>query len=215
MSGHTHSRELGDEVRCVQLLDAARRAGLEPIKFAYLHAFAYLTEALSPVWGVQASTGEVLKREGLPFFPRLQGALDRLVWRGVVEIDDFSYIQDDRQKWSLEATCHLSKERSTVVLERQRLFADERERSDLYLQIALGLAQSENITDLFMNDASYSDPSVSVDRLIEFSPGASANLSARVADQFSKLVSPGRGLASGERVGLYMAHLQRTAVHRA
>jgi len=204
-----------DEVRCVQLLDASRRAGMEPIKFGHLHAFAYLTEALSPVWGVHASTGEVLKREGLPFFPRLQAALDRLVWRGLVEIDDFSYVQDDRQKWTLDATCHLARARATEMLKRLNSFEEERDRSDLFLEIALGLAQSDDVSDVFLNDASYSDPSTSVDRLIEFAPATSENLSARVADQFSQLINPGHGIASGERVGLYMAHLRRTAAKSA
>ena len=215
MSGNTEHRGSEDEIRCVQLLDASHRAGLEPMKFIYLHAFAYLAEALSPVWGIQASADEVLKREGLPFFPRLQAALDRLVWRGVVEVDDFRYVQDDRHKWILDATCHLSRDRSAGVLRRLGLFADERERSDLYLEIALGLAQSDNVTDLFLHDASYSDPSISVDRLIDLSSGNSTNLSARVADQFSALVNPEYGLASSERVGLYMAHLRRTAARGA
>lgn len=137
------------------------------------------------------------------------------MWRGVVEIDDFSYVQDDQNRWALEATCRLSRVRSAQVLERLNLFEDERERDELYLEIGLGLAQSDNVTDLFLNDASYSDPSVSVDRLIEFSPGTSENLSARVADRFSELIDPDRLLASGERVGLYMAHLRRAAARHA
>lgn len=215
MTRQISERDLADEVRCVQLIDSARAAGLEPIKFSHIHAMAYLAEALSPVWGVESTTGEVLKREGLPFFPRLQTSLDRLIWRGVVEVDDFSYIKDAREKWVLEATCHLSLDRSQEILRRLRLFADETERGDLYLEIALGLAHSDNITELFLTDASYSDPSVSVDRLIDFSPDTSLNLSARVADEFSRLAVSGGGLGSGERVALYIAHLRRTATRGA
>ncbi|WP_445337798.1 hypothetical protein [Clavibacter sp. CFBP 8614] len=211
MTEQQDDQAVRDEVHCVQLIAAARKAGLEPIRFSYLHAFAYLAEALSSVWGVEASTTEVLKRDGLPFFPRLQRALDTLVWRGVVKIDNFSYVQDHLQRWALEATCRLEEGRSHELLRRLDLFEDERERSDLYLEIGLGLAQSDDVIDLFRYDASYSDPSVSVNRLIEFSPGASENLTAKVADRFSELVDPGHALASGERVGLYIAHLRRTA----
>jgi len=204
--------DIADEIRCVQLLDASRRAGLEPIQFGHLHAFAYLTEALSPVWGVESSAGDVLKREGLPFFPRLQFALDRLVWRGLVEIDDFGYWQDDNDgRWQLQATCHLDRSRATDLINRIQSFDEEAERSDLYLEIALGLAQSDDIAGVFFEDASYSDPGTSINRLIEFTPRSFGNLSARVADHFSELIDPAHSLASGERIGLYMAHLRRKA----
>jgi hypothetical protein len=54
-------------VRVVTLLEAAEAAGLVPLGILRLHAFAYLSNVLAPVWDMPALDGKVLKRRGGPW----------------------------------------------------------------------------------------------------------------------------------------------------
>jgi len=191
-------------VRCVQALAAAKRAGLLPIRVDELHAIAYLSEALSPVWDLGAGR-DVLKRSSLPFLPDLQRALDHLVMIGLVVVDYFN-VEDEHPASS--ATCHLDHDRSAEMLWRARSFAEERSYEDFLLEIALGFARAADITSIFLEDASYSDPVTSVHRLVELSSGG-MNLSSVVAESFDEAI--GAKLSSAQRVGLYMNLLANRA----
>src|SRR5207248_10656921 len=55
-------------VRLIQMLDAAERLGIAPLRAARLHGFAYLADVLSPVWHLPAFDGKILKIEGGPHY---------------------------------------------------------------------------------------------------------------------------------------------------
>jgi hypothetical protein len=78
--------------RLLLLLDAAERAGITPLRSARLHAFAYLADVLSPVWDLVPFDGKIYKSDGSPHYPELQDELDRLVILGLVEINNFQYL---------------------------------------------------------------------------------------------------------------------------
>src|SRR5437016_336881 len=80
-------------VRVIALIDAAENAGLNPIPILRLHALAYLSNVLAPVWNMPALDGKVLKRRGGPFYPALQRDLDFLVGAGVVVISGLIHVQ--------------------------------------------------------------------------------------------------------------------------
>ncbi len=74
------------------LLDAAERAAVTPLASPRLHAFAYLSDVLSPVWDLPAFDGKILKIDGGPHYPDLQEELDHLVVLGLVEVSDLEYV---------------------------------------------------------------------------------------------------------------------------
>src|SRR6266571_3269728 len=78
--------------RVIQLLDAAERVGISPLRAGRLHAFAYLADVLSPVWHLPAFDGKILKIEGGPHYPDLQREIDRLVVLGILKVAEITYI---------------------------------------------------------------------------------------------------------------------------
>ena len=75
-------------IRLLMLLDAADYSVLSPIQTARLHALAFLADVLSPIYGLSALSGTIVKRRIGPYFPELQGELDRLVGMGLAEVTD-------------------------------------------------------------------------------------------------------------------------------
>ena len=88
--------------RILLLLRGARNAGLYPISILALHAYAYFSNVLAPVWDMPTLDGKILKRKGGPFYPVLQTDLDRLVGMGMVQISDVAHVRDSEGKWRLE-----------------------------------------------------------------------------------------------------------------
>lgn len=79
------------QCRVLSLLDAAERIGIAPLSSSRLHAFAYLADVLSPVWGLIPFDGKVYKSAGGPHYPDLQDEVDRLVVLGLVQVSDLQY----------------------------------------------------------------------------------------------------------------------------
>jgi hypothetical protein len=82
---------LAGRLRALAILEAAERAALTPISAPKLHALAYLSDALSPVWGLTAFDPVALKTEREPFFGRFQDELDDLIILGLLEVTTFDY----------------------------------------------------------------------------------------------------------------------------
>lgn len=194
-------------VRALQLVDALSCAGAKPVEFSHVHVLAYLAEALAPVWGLDASSSDVLKRGGSPFFPSLQEALDALVWKGVLTIESFTHVQDEEGRWHSVASCHIQADLGAPALEESDKYLEERDQSELYLEIALALLRSDDIEGVLLSDASYSDPTVSLHKLIDLS-GSTAFSTARIAEKFGTL-DPQRPVGRAEKVSLYVSHLGR------
>lgn len=198
------------QVRLVTLLDAAEGAGLVPLKILRLHAFAYLSNVLAPVWDMPVLDGRVLKRRGGPFYPDLQQDLDRLVGQGVTVISGVGHVQDEAERWRLEGAYRLNRKFADPILEVLSHFPEERHLRSFIseLSYALSALSDEELDCAFREDATYSDPMITVDNVIDFSDWSERNYSANAADKFD-VVIPGGNATPGEKLHLYVRHLQR------
>ena len=197
-------------VRLIMLLDASEAAGLAPIKILWLHGFAYFSNVLAPVWDLPALDGAVLKRQGGPFYPALQHDLDRLVGIGLAKISDIDHIVDESNRWRLEGSFCLNREFADPILETLSNFKEERRLREFVLELGYALAalSDDDLNRAVSEDATYSDPLTAVDNVIDFDSWRSKNYSANAAQEFDRVI-PGGYALSGEKLHLYVRHLQR------
>lgn len=198
------------QVRLVMLLDAAEAAGIVPLRIMRLHAFAYLSNVLAPVWSMPVLSGTVLKRRGGPFYPELQHDLDRLVGQGVAVISDVGHVQDEGKRWRLEGAYRLNRTFADPVLATLATFPDENRLGTFILELgyALAVLSDSEFDRAVSEDATYSDPLVSVDNVIDFADWRSRNYSANAAETFEQVI-PGGNATPGEMLHLYVRHLHR------
>ena len=196
-------------VRLVILLDAAEAAGLVPIKILWLHAFAYLSNVLAPVWDLPMLQGSVLKRQGGPFYPDLQRDLDRLVGIGVADISRIGHVKDESHCWRLEGSYRLNRSFADPILASLDKFAEERRLSTFVHELgyALSALSDEDIDRAVSEDATYSNSLISTDNVIDFESRSEKNYSANAARAFSSVIAGGNA-TSGEKLHLYVRHLR-------
>ena len=198
--------------RLLVLLDAAGQAGLAPIRILPLHAFAYLTNVLAPVWDMPAQDGRVLKRKGGPFYPDLQSDLDRLVGMGMVTITAISHVLGQDERWRLEGCYRLNSDMAERALRFLLGLADEQQFSAFVVELAFAISAlpREELDRALVEDATYSDPAISENNVLDFAEWASRNPSANAAGYFEQLTPPGTwGVSPGEKLHLYVRHLHR------
>lgn len=197
-------------VRLVMLLDAAENAGLVPLNILRLHAFAYLSNVLAPVWNMPILNGRVLKRHGGPFYPDLQQDLDRLVGMGVTVISGVGHVQDEAKRWRLEGAYRLNRRFADPILNSLTAFPDEIRLGSFIAELAYALSalSDDEFDKAVSEDATYSNPMVTVDNVIEFADWRSRNYTANVAEKFDH-VMPGGNASPGEKLHLYVRHLHR------
>lgn len=205
-----HVDTLRRQVRLVMLLDAAEAAGLTPLRILRLHAFAYLSNVLAPVWDMPVLNGRVLKRRGGPFYPDLQQDLDRLVGQGIVTISDVGHVQDEDRRWRLEGAYRLHRPFADQILGALQDFSEERRLREFIVELgyALSALSDEEFDRAVSEDATYSDPMVVVDNIIDFSDWRQRNYSANAAERFDQIL-PGGYATPGEKLHLYVRHLHR------
>ena len=203
-------------VRLVALLHTAEEAGIAPLAILRLHTFAYLANVLAPVWDMPALDGKVLKRHGGPFYPALQADLDRLVGMGVVTIIGLKYVRDDApgdrdERWRLEGSYRLEPAGATRVLEQLLRMPDERATIAFLQELAYALSalSDDEIDRIMTEDATYSDPLVGEDNVVDFAEWSKTNYSANAARAFVDLLPAGSLITSGEKIHLYVRHLRR------
>ena len=197
-------------VRLVVLLDAAEAAGLVPIRILWLHAFAYLSNVLAPVWDLPVLEDAVLKRQGGPFYPELQHNLDRLVGIGVADVSAIGHVQDKSNRWRLDGAYRLNRSFADPILSTLQKFEEEHRIATFLHELgyALSALSDEDLDRAVSEDATYSDRMVTNDNVIEFGPRRGKNYTAAVAHEFSRLI-PGGNATSGEKLHLYVRHLHR------
>lgn len=205
-----HVDVLRRQVRVVMLLNAAEAAGLVPLRILRLHTFAYLSNVLAPVWDMPVLNGRVLKRRGGPFYPDLQQDLDRLVGKGVVTISNVSHVQDESKRWRLEGAYRLNREFADPILDALGSFPEERKLGTFIVELgyALSALSDEELDRAVSEDATYSDPMVSIDNVIDFADWRERNYSANAAEKFDRVI-PGGNATPGEKLHLYVRHLRR------
>lgn len=199
------------QARVLLLLQAADRAGLCPLDIRTLHGFAYLANVLAPVWDMPALDGKVLKRRGGLFYPDLQHDVDLMVGHGMVLVTDVGHALDADGRWRLEGCYRLHRSLATPSLEFLAGFHDE-QRVDTfvtelaYALSALGELEFENA---LAEDATYGDPMVSDDNVLDFSEWALRNPSARAVSYFDRFMPAKVPTTKGEKLHLYVRHLRK------
>jgi len=206
-----HFASLRRQIRLLVLLKAAEDAGLSPIQILRLHAFAYLSNVLAPVWKLPALDGKVLKRRGGPFYPALQHDLDRLVGMGLVTIRGLDHVRDQENRWRLEGWYGLNHAFSNPIISHLATYADERKLVSFVLELAYAISalSDEDLDNAVGEDATYSDPMVSFGNIVDFDEWRRTNYSANVARKFENLIPNGAHATPGEMLHLYVRHLHR------
>lgn len=199
-------------VRLIVLLKAAEQAGLSPIPVMRLHTMAYLANVLAPVWDMPSLEGKILKRQGGPFYPALQADLDRLVGLGVAKVEGLRHIQDLNGSWRLEGSFSLNHNLADPIFSYLDSFPEERAASAFINELALALStmSDADMDQAMQEDATYSDPLVGDGNVIDFNEWTKGrNFSANAANHFAEILPSGGTTTPGEKIHLYMRHLQR------
>jgi len=198
------------QVRLVALIDSAERAGLAPLSVLRLHTFAFLSNVLAPVWEMPPLEGKVLKRKGGPFYPTLQGDLDRLVGLGVVIISNLGHVLDQQERWRLEGCYRLHRPFADPILERVARFEEERKFSAFLDELAFAISalSDDDLDKAPTEDAIYSDPIVDFGNVLDFAEWQHKNAAATAADRLGRLVPGGVRPIAGEKIHLYLRHLK-------
>lgn len=198
-------------VRLVALLEASREAGIEPLPTLRLHLIAYLANVLSPVWDMPSVDGSVLKRSGGPFYPDLQNDLDRLVGLGVVRVEKLRHQRIDDDRYRLDGSYRLNSDLAEPILSYLSTMPEEAAATRFVRELVLALSAltDEEIDRAITEDATYANPTVGNDNVIDFGEWLSANYSAAAAEKVGDLVPAGACVGASEKVHLYVRHLRR------
>lgn len=215
-------RVVRQRARILLLLDAAERAGITPLAGARLHALAYLSDVLSPVWGLPPFDGKVLKLEGGPHYPDIQQELDKLVVQGLVEIANLRYLERPNGgaridgEYSLNFSSeHLLPLLASLGAETPEEALDSRDvtahRFLVDLATALSTLPNDEIDAAASVDATYADQLIDNSSIIDFEPSpmgqVDRNLSFAVTNRFQHFLPNEARFSAGERLYLYAAYL--------
>ena len=213
-----HLDPIRRRARLVLLLDASRQAGIDPLPTQRLHFIAYLANVLSPVWDMPdpaipslKEDGSLLKQRNGPFYPDLQTDLDRLVGMGVAVVQNLRYTGLDSGRYRLEGEYSINLAFAQPILSRLRSLPNEAEpvRHIRELVLALSSLSDKEIDRAATQDATYGDPNIGIDTVIDFGEWASNNFSAAAAVRAGDFVRSGAFVGPSERVHLYIRHLRR------
>jgi hypothetical protein len=197
-------------IRLVILMEAAENAGAAPIRILHLHTLAYLSNVLAPVWDMPALEGKVLKRHGGPFYPMLQRDLDSLVGRGVALISGLDHVRDEDKRWRLEGSYRLNRVFADPILDGLLRFAEEQRLVSFIRELALAISalSDDDLHDTTKEDATYSDPLIAIGNVVDFGEWRMKNYTANAANKFDQLLPGGDRATRGEKLHLYVRHLQ-------
>jgi hypothetical protein len=197
-------------VRLLAILDVCDEVGMTPVLGFSVHAFAYLTDALAPVWDLPAMDAQLIKRKYRPFFPALQSDLDWLVGVGLVVVEHFEYMEDPSGAgWRLNASYSLNELPAMRILETARDYPSEARKLRFVREVvmaACGLGE-ETVSFLGGVDAAYSSGSVDFGDVLDLEREGTVNASAEAARRFRDLAGSGYGMSDAELVHLYVRHL--------
>ena len=96
-----------------------------------IHALAYLSNALAPIWNLLPFDGKLLKRQRGPYYPALQWDLERLVAQGLVRVSGLRYVKD-ASRWRIDADYSLNMKFAHSVLVTAERVGFELDLKSLY-----------------------------------------------------------------------------------
>lgn len=203
-------------MRLIQLLEASERAALAPIGTDKLHAFAYLSDVLSQVWGLTPFDQRIVKTGRAPYYPDLQRELDGLVAMGLVEVGELKYKRLADKTLIFQARYALNFASPFCLQIREALAEDvDAVHTQSYLdELAQALAtlRDEDISAAATEDATYRDPGLAQGEVIYF--GDARDLRTASATDALERVFPDVRLTPSRRLFMY-AHYLGQKVHAA
>lgn len=217
-------QRMRQRARVLQVLDAAERAAIAPLRTQRLHTFAYLADVLSPVWHLSPFDGKVLKVTGGPHYPDLQREVDQLVVHGLIKISGLQYMPQPDGGCRVDAYYSLNFELEGLEDILRALGARDREAAldwrdcefhNFLLDLAGALATvpDKNMDEAAAVDATYADERFDVSNVVDFASWstdpATDNLSYRTAEKFQDFLPEDAKLSGGEKLYLYASFLGR------
>lgn len=203
--------------RALQLMEALERQGGTPIGALDFHAFAYLANVLSPLWAIEPIDDTILKDKTKlgPYYPKLQRALEALVGKGLVEVVELRNTKSISE-FSMRATFRLASRSAGEILGTISELPDERDTGYFLQELAASFLeiQDDKRDDAAALDATFSDPAVASDRVIDFGEFAgrrSPNPSWNTAETFQRYAPKGVTLNRAEKLAMYVRLLKRRA----
>lgn len=209
---------LAGRLRALAVLEAAERAALTPIPAQKLHALAYLSDVLSPVWGLAAFDPVALKTGREPFFGRFQDELDDLIVLGLLEVTTFNYggLDSVGRRDAIQLNARYQLRYSSSFLEPLLAHIREDEELGVRLSFFISLASAISrlpdnvIAEAAMKDAAWDNANIPTDDVVEFSTvsgGRSRNRTDGTLDAFSKYMPGSKALEPVAKLRLYTAFL--------
>lgn len=226
-SGDVRARNLQSvrhRCRLLLLLDALERIGIAPVTAKKLHAFAYLADVLSPVWGLVPYDGKILKMQDGPHYAELQREVDNLVILGLVTVLDLEYVRIGKAGARVNGKYQLRFQSDDLLMILKNLGAatpkdalDPRDFTNhqylVELAGALATLPDDEIDIAAQFDATYSDLKYGFSNVIEFDgkhlSNNGENKSFEVTERFQKFLPQDAHLSPGEKVYLYASYLGR------
>ena len=198
-------------VRLVQLLIAAEQAALVPISLDKLHAFAFLADVLSPVWGFHPFEDRIGRTGRPPYYPDLQAQLDLLVGMGLVEPSELSYKPDEADdgarftaSYALRfASSHLLKLDSALKGDKQSAAEQQFLNS---LAEALASLPDEEIAKAASKDLVYQRSGPDTEDYVDLERVGIPSRTARAVASFDQAF-PGTKLTPARRLYMYANYL--------
>lgn len=218
-----HLARVKQQCRVLLLLSAAEKVGIVPLASERLHAFAYLADVLSPVWGLVPFDGKIYKSEGGPHYPDLQEELDRLVVLGLVEVVDLRYEKTTEDGARILGSYGLNFDSSQLGSILAGLGAQGPEDAvdpadgELHSYLvelagALSMLPNDEIESATEADVTYRVGS-ELHNVVDFAEWVEdkwiSNPSWRTAERFQSFLPQGSTMRSGEKLYLYAAYLGR------
>lgn len=202
--------------RLMQIMSALEQMGGTPIETFDLHAFAYLSNVLSPLWDLEPLEASILKdrTKSGPYYPSLQRALEDCVGSGLIEVVELHSLEVPGGN-SLRATFRLATRKVSALLSTLDDLPDERQTSAFLVELAgafldIGIERRDDAAAM---DAAYSDPAVAKDRVVDFGPVKErrSNPSWNTAQTLQRYAPVGVTLSRAEKLVMYVRLLQRRA----
>ena len=223
------SKRLERSGRLLLLLEAAERAAMTPLESRRLHAFAYLSDVLSPVWKLPAFDGKILKVDDGPYYPDLQDELDRLVVLGLVELKDIGYAERGKVGARLEGkyalnfdSDHLKPLLSALGAGGEDEAVDPSDcdvhRFMVHLAEALATLPNGEVDKAASYDATYEFEGTE-HNIVDFGDLTEmawrSNSSLQTSNKFESFLPEELTLSPGEKLYLYAAYLGKRVAHVA
>lgn len=193
------------QLRILLILDGCRLAGLSPLAINNLHLLAYLANTLAPVWDIPPMDAKLIKKRGGPFYPDIQGDVDRLIGMGLVEVFHPGHELDEDGRWRVTGAYRINSALAASVVEAadQTGYPDATSAFLRELTYAVSGLALVDVGRIPATDATYADPIVSVGDVIDFGEWRDVNYTANAARHFRHLM-PGQQASSAEMTHMYL-----------